>query len=157
MTQPGGAADIRAALTFIVPQDTKPYFESSALTGSEPRVFFKTEQCIVTIHDVRPGAPGFSLDREGVELWGHQTAVEDFYDDRALDAVYDRELESFLRAATGADRVVTFDRTRRSDSPQGAANPDGVRGPADRVHVDYTVASGPQRATDALGEHEFDQ
>ena len=33
----------------------------------------------------------------------------------------------------------------------GAANPDGFRGPATRVHVDYTPKSGPQRAKDSLG------
>ncbi|MEL0022336.1 MAG: CmcJ/NvfI family oxidoreductase, partial [Rickettsiales bacterium] len=39
----------------------------------------------------------------------------------------------------------------------GAANPDGLRGPATRVHVDYTVASGPQRAKDALGEADYER
>jgi hypothetical protein len=50
--------------------------------------------------------------------------------------------------------VVIFDRTRRSDGETGAANRDGLRGPATRVHVDYTVASGPKRAGDALGAAE---
>jgi len=51
-----------------------------------------------------------------------------------------------------SDEVVVFDYTRRSDAAEGAANPDGARGPAARVHVDYTVASGPKRARDALGD-----
>ncbi|MDH3279789.1 MAG: methyltransferase [Gammaproteobacteria bacterium] len=157
MTEAGGAADIQAALSFIVSQDSKPYLESAALTGDVPGVFFETAQHVVTIHDMRPGAPTCSLDREGFELWEHRTAVRDFYDDAELDAVYDAELELLLRGATGAQRVITFDRTRRSDGPAGARNPDGMRGPADRVHADYTVASGPQRAKDALGEREFDQ
>ncbi len=62
-----------------------------------------------------------------------------------------------MKGATGADRVVVFDRTRRSDAPAGAANPDGARGPADRVHVDYTVASGPIRAGDILGRDEVER
>ena len=49
---------------------------------------------------------------------------------------------------------MVFDHTRRSDGPAGARNPDGVRGPASRVHVDYTVKSGPVRARDALGAAE---
>ena len=32
--------ELRADLTFIVPQDTVAYFESSALTGGVPRIFF---------------------------------------------------------------------------------------------------------------------
>jgi hypothetical protein len=44
--------------------------------------------------------------------------------------------------------------TRRSDSGAGATNPDGRRGPASRVHVDYTEQTGPQRVKDLLGEAE---
>ncbi len=149
--------EVRAPLTFIVPQDTKPRFESSALTGGAPNVFFETEDRVVTIRDMRPIADGFTLDRQGFELQRHETAVEDLYDDDEVDRTYDGEIESRLKSATGADRVVVFDRTRRSDSSAGAANRDGLRGPAGRVHVDYTVASGPVRARDALGSEEVDR
>ena len=59
-----------------------------------------------------------------------------------------------MRRKFGASQVVIFDVTRRSDSEAGAQNPDGLRGPATRVHVDYTVKSGPQRVKDILGEDE---
>ena len=151
------ANDVRGALTFIVPQDTKPCFESSALTGGEPRVHFKTETRRVDVRDMRQVADMLSLDREGFLLVRHETAVADLYDDEAIAGVYDRELETLLTEVTGADRVAVFDHTRRSDSSQGAANPDGFRGPASRVHVDYTVDSGPKRAADALGAEEVDR
>ena len=144
--------EVRAPLTFIVPQDSKPYFQSSALTGGQPKVFFETEDRTVTIRDMRPLADGLSLDRQGFELRHHETAVDDLYDDAAIEDVYEPEIEALLKAATGADRVVIFDHTRRSDAVRGAANPDGSRGPASRVHVDYTVASGPVRAADVLGD-----
>ena len=144
-------AGVRAPLTFIVPQDGKPCFHSSALTGGLPKVFFETEDRTVTIRDMRPLADGLSLDRQGFELHHHETAVGDLYDDAAVEDVYEPEIEVLLKAATGADRVVIFDHTRRSDAVRGAANPDGPRGPASRVHVDYTVASGPVRAADVLG------
>ncbi len=161
-SSPVAAADqrepaVRAPLTFIVPQDTKPRFLSSALTGGVPKVFFEVEARTVTIEDMRPEADRLSLDRQGFELRRHQTAVDDLYDDEAVTQVYDREIEALLRQATGADRVVVFDRTRRSDAPSGAANPDGSRGPADRVHVDYTPASGPVRAGDVLGVDEVER
>ena len=151
------ANDVRGALTFIVPQETKPCFESSALTGGEPKVHFETEVHHVDVRDMRQVADLLSLDRQGFLLVRHETAVADLYDDKAIAGVYDRELEALLTALTGADRVAVFDHTRRSDSAEGAANPDGFRGPASRVHVDYTVDSGPKRAADALGADEMDR
>ena len=151
------ANDVRVALTFIVPQETKPYFESAALTGGEPRVHFETETRRVDVHDMRQVSDLLSLDRQGFLLVRHQTAVGDLYDDEAIAGVYDRELEALLTEVTGADRVAVFDHTRRSDNVEGAANPDGFRGPASRVHVDYTIDSGPKRAADALGRDEVDR
>ena len=148
---PRTSAAVSAPLTFITPQDTKPAFESSAVTGGAPRVFFDTERHTVAIHDMRPFAGAFSLDREGFELLHHQT-VADLYDDDEVESVYYPEIEALLRAVTGASRVVIFDATRRSDAGAGARNRDGLRGPASRVHVDYTEKSGPQRVKDLLGE-----
>ena len=148
------SADVRAALTFITPQDSKPVFYSSALTGGAPQVLFETERHDVLIQDMRPLADALSLDREGFELLRHETAVSDLYDDDAIEQVYYPEIEALLRATTGASRVVVFDATRRSDGGGGARNRDGLRGPASRVHVDYTEKSGPQRVRDLLGEAE---
>ncbi len=150
---PRSAGVIRAPLTFITPQDSKPVFESSAITGGAPRIFFATEQHSVAIHDMRPLADAFSLDREGFELRRHATEV-DLYDDETIEQVYYPDIEALLRAVTGASRVVIFDATRRSDAGAGAKNRDGLRGPASRVHVDYTAKSGPQRVVDLLGEDE---
>jgi len=145
---------VEAALTFITPSDTKPSFHSSAVTGGAPRVFFETERHVVPIHDMRPLAGALSLDREGFELLRRPTAVEDLYDDAAVDTDYFAEIELLLKLQLGADRVVIFDATRRSDAGAGAPNRDGSRGPASRVHVDYTAKSGPQRVKDLLGEDE---
>ncbi len=58
-----------------------------------------------------------------------------------------------MRGAVGASRVEVFDVTRRSDARSGAPNRVGLRSPASRVHVDYTVASAP-RVRDVLGATE---
>ncbi len=87
----------------------------------------------------------------------HTTAVEDLYDDDAVDNQYYPEIEALLRQRFDADRVVIFDVTRRSDGGAGAVNRDGLRGPARRVHVDYTAKSGPQRVKDMLGEAEAER
>jgi hypothetical protein len=148
------SADVSAPLTFITPSDTKPVFHSSAYTGGAPRVFFETERHTVVIQDMRPLAGALSLDHEGFELLRHETAVRDLYDDDAIENVYYPEIEVLLRSLTGASRVVIFDATRRSDGGAGASNRDGLRGPATRVHVDYTEKSGPQRVKDLFGEAE---
>lgn len=150
-------AAVAAPLTFITPQDTKPVFHSSAMTGSDPKIFFGIESHTVPIADMRKIEDSLSLDREGFELMKNSTAVDDLYDDAAIETVYAREVEALLKRELGASKVVIFDVTRRSDGGSGAKNPDGLRGPASRVHVDYTVLSGPQRAKDVLGEEEVDR
>lgn len=151
---PAPAGGVRAELTFITPSAKKPVFQSAAYTGGEPKLFFATERHEVTIADVRPLAPSFTLDRQGFEFRRHGSSVADFYDDREIKARYYPEIEALLTRVMGASRVVIFDVTRRSDAGPGAKNPDGTRGPASRVHVDYTEKSGPQRVKDVLGESE---
>ena len=146
--------DIEAPLNFIRPQETKPVFHSAALTGGKQEIFFESEPHTVAILDMRDIADTLSVDREGFELVRHTTAVDDLYDDDAIKSVYEAEIEALLKERFGASKVVVFDVTRRSDGGEGARNPDGMRGPATRVHVDYTVKSGPQRLRDTLGEDE---
>ena len=148
---------IVADLTFTVRQDAKPWFESSRITGGVPRIHFRTEERPVAIHDMRADRDRLSLDATGFELRRHETAVDDLYDDGAAAEAYDREVEDLLKGLTGADIAVVFDRTRRSDAGAGASNPDGMRMPAARVHVDYTDDSGPQRARDVLGGETVDR
>jgi hypothetical protein len=120
-------------------------------------VFFENEEHTVAIGDMREIADKVSIDRQGFELLRHTTAVEDLYDDDAVEKQYNAETEALLRERFKADRVVIFDVTRRSDGGKGAANPDGLRGPARRVHCDYTAKSGPQRTIDILGEAEAER
>ena len=148
---------VEGALSFIVPQDTKPVFHSAALTGGEAKIFFELEDVSVPVADMRPIAENLSVDTQGFELLHHETQVDDLYDDAAVDSTYHAEVEDILRERFDATHVAIFDVTRRSDDTGGARNPDGLRGPATRVHVDYTVASGPQRAKDVLGEAEYER
>ncbi len=148
---------VTANLRYIVRQDTKPYFESSRITGGEPKVFFKTEDLPAVIHDMRDVADALSLDVNGFELRRYRSQVADLYDDALIENQYNAELTAMLKEMTGADSVTIFDHTRRSSAMSGAANPDGRRGPAGRVHADYTVKSGPQRAKDTLGDAEVER
>ncbi|MEQ8355325.1 MAG: CmcJ/NvfI family oxidoreductase [Kiloniellaceae bacterium] len=158
---PQTAADLHAALRFIRPQKEKPVLESAALTGGAPRHLFATQDRVVSIRDLRRDAADASLDREGFVLRQHVTAVSDLYNDATVERAYYPEAAALLQRELGCSgnvtRIVIFDATRRSDSTSGATNQDGSRGPANRVHVDYTTVSGPQRARDILGGAEVDR
>jgi len=108
----------------------------------------------VPVTDMRSLGEATKLEREGFELTRVPTAVHDLNDDTAVEGVYYAEIEALLIERFDATRVAIFDATRRSDGGQGADNPDGKRGPATRVHVDYTPRSGPQRLKDTVGEAE---
>ncbi|MFY0991212.1 CmcJ/NvfI family oxidoreductase [Halomonas sp. C05BenzN] len=143
-------ASVTATLNYLVKRDAKPYVHTEALTGdSEPHYFAEEEAREVTLHDGRPLADGLSLDRQGFELHRQETAVDDLYDDASVETAYYAEVEALIKALTGASRVVIFDHTRRSDAEQR-----DIRGPASRVHNDYTEHSGPERIRDVLGRDE---
>lgn len=151
------STDVVAPLTFMVPQAGKPYFHSQALTGGETAFFFAVEDHPVPVADLRGRAEAFTLDEAGFALRHAPTAVRDLYDDDTVEGAYFAEIEALLKAEFGASQVAVFDATRRSDGGAGAANRDGKRGPASRIHVDYTAQSGPQRARDVLGDAEVDR
>ncbi len=157
LATPPAASHVHAALNFIKPQADKPAFLSSALTGGAPEYFYELEARTVEIADMRAFSDQFSIDREGFELRAHHSAVRDFYDDETIQSLYHAEIEGLLKARFGASRVEIFDATRRSDSGKGASNPDGKRGPAGQLHVDYTDVSGPQRLQDVIGAEEAER
>ena len=148
---------VEAALCFIVPQAEKPVFQSAAYTGGDPKIFFEVEDRTVKITDFRNSPTQPSIEREGFELMVSPTAVGDLNGDDAVTNAYYSEIEALLKKRFGAIRVAIFDATRRSDSGTGAANPDGRRGPAVRLHVDYTQKSGPQRLKDTIGISEAER
>jgi hypothetical protein len=90
-----------------------------------------------------------SLDREGFVLRQAKTAVSDFYDAEEVKRVYYPETERLLKEATGAREVLIFDHTVRNTAPEQQSGR-RVRGPASRVHNDYTEDSAPQRVRDLL-------
>lgn len=140
-------SSVNAKLTFLVKTGQKPYVHTEALTGdTDPHYFAEQQEREVTIHNGRLRSGGFSLDRHGFELHERATEVEDLYDDTVVETRYYTEVEALLQEITGASRVVIFDHTRRTDAEQR-----GIRGPAQRVHNDYTDRSIRERVSDVLG------
>jgi hypothetical protein len=149
-----GAASsyVEANMDFLVPMNERPYHYTFEPPPGEIRTNAVYASHRVPIYDLRPLAPGLSLDREGFTLVDADSAVVDFYDEDALRRVYYPEVERLVADATGADKVVIFDHTVRQRVPGlEDRTKAGPRQPALRVHNDYTVSSGPQRVRDLLG------
>src|SRR5216684_9092992 len=68
----------------------------------------------VRIHDARPVAREFSLDRQAFILTHHDTAMRDFYDEEEVRTKYNAEVEALIKRETGAAKVVVFDHTVRT-------------------------------------------
>lgn len=139
------AAAIEAPLNFLRPMAERPV---SYQFDPPPGVPVRTghyDPHRVTIADARPLAPSLSLDVEGFALLRAPSALHTFDDEATIRAIYYPEVERLIAAATGAERVVTFDHNVRN-AARAARGEAGIRGPVDRTHNDFTVRSGRERA-----------
>ncbi len=143
---------VTAALNFYVDDGTTPInrvTEKGLERGGEYR------QHLLAVRDGRAVRDSLSLEREGFELWGHDTKVKDFFDMDEVERVYNPEVEALIKKATGAKRVVVFDHTVRVENEE-VRGEKGVREPVLFVHNDYTHESGPQRVRDFLPDEADD-
>ena len=145
---------IAATLNYLVDTGEKPVTYSNASGGNKDTGHTgQYEEHTVDIHNGRPGAAGFSLDREGFIFINHGTKVQNFYDEAEVKAVYYPEIEQLVKEVTGASRVVVFDHTLRA-ADDATREEKQVGAPVRRVHNDYTEWSGPQRVRDLLPHDE---
>lgn len=147
---------LTAPLRFIIPQAEKPFFRSAAIAGGTEEFFFETEEQMVAIANLRPIADQVTLDKEGFALLTAPSTIVDFHDDVEVERRYFDEIRDLLARELGAEEVMIFDATRRSDAQRGASNRDGSRKPASMIHVDYTETSGPGRLAGIIGEERLD-
>jgi hypothetical protein len=144
---------VRATLRFIEPMAAKPRSYEYEPPQGVPDTTATFVARGVTIHDMRPVADRFSLERQGVQFVAEPSRVRDFHDEAEIREIYYPEAQRLVAELTGASRVVIFDHTIRrrvADATDRAY--EMPRQPVPRVHVDYTVKSGPQRVRDLLAE-----
>src|SRR5262245_41561147 len=107
----------------------------------------------VTIHNGRPEAARFELERDGFRFVRHDTKVADFFDQEQIRRIYYPEMEALVKAESGAARVVIFDHTlRTADDDERAAQK--IREVVQRAHNDYNEWSGTQRVRDLLPDED---
>lgn len=97
----------------------------------------------VVITDLRTLAEPPCLDVEGFELVHFETSVGDIYDSAEREAVFNPEVEAFVRRHTGAAEVRVFFPFLRGEEAQRRM-PGSITAPAGTVHVDYTHETGPE-------------
>ena len=155
-TASGAAPDtIEATLNYIVDDGTPVFTIVAAPGGSDTRSGGTPDPRRVFIHNGRPHADGFALERNGFRFVRHNTQMADFYDEDEIKRVYYPEMEALIKAESGAKRVVVFDHTlRTADKDMRQAK--GIREVVSRVHNDYTEWSAPQRVRDILPDEAED-
>ncbi|WP_337188061.1 CmcJ/NvfI family oxidoreductase [Phenylobacterium sp.] len=150
---PAPLREVDATLGFTRRSDETLYTYAYDPPVGQPRTNVEPDERQVRIADARPVADTLSLDVEGFALVRHRTAVRDFWDEAQTLALGHPEAAGIVKAATGASRVVVFDHTLRRRLSGTEDRTAGLpRQPAGRVHVDQTLASGPQRIRDLMGD-----
>ena len=151
LSDAGVIETIKAPLNYMLPGEGVAYSYTYEPPPGVPARSGELDPRPVAIENGRRLAT--ALDREGFELRRAPSAVADFYDAEEVKRVYYPEIERLLKAATGAREIVVFDHTLRNTAPEQQSGR-RVRGPAVRVHNDYTEDSAPQRVRDLLPKAE---
>lgn len=147
------ASGVEAQLVFAVRGQEKPYTYAATPPEGIPPTRGEYQNHTVRLENIRPVAGALRLDVEGVAMVHRPSAVRDFWDEAQTLALGHPETAQLVKDVTGAAHVVVFDHTLRRRT-EGAADrtPDVPRQPANRVHIDQTVQSGPQRVRDLMGD-----
>ena len=140
---------IEATLNYIVDDGSKVFTVTAGPGGQDVRSGGTPDPRRIVIHNGRPQAKDFVLDRNGFRFVRHDTKVADFYDESEIRRVYYPEMEALIKAESGASRVVVFDHTLRT-ADDDLREAKKIREVVRRVHNDYTEWSGPQRVRDLL-------
>lgn len=142
-------ATIEAVLNYIVDDGLPVFTIVAAPGGSDTRSGGTPDPHRVIIHNGRPQARDFVLERNGFRFVRHDTKVADFYNEDEIRRVYYPEMEALIKAESGAKRVVVFDHTLRTADDEMRKSKK-IREVVRRVHNDYTEWSAPQRVRDIV-------
>jgi hypothetical protein len=149
MDQAVESGTITASVNYLRDTGVTPYNYTGGPGSTVVESSGTLEPHDVTMHDGRPMADRFILDRDGFHFREHATQVADFYDPDQIASVYYPEMEALIKEETGASRVLVFDHTVRTADDDDRERRK-IREPVLRVHNDYTEWSGPQRVRDLV-------
>lgn len=150
--------DVVAALQYLVPDERLPFNYMYPREDGGEQAHGQFDARPVTVYDARREVGTLSLDRHGVILVPHRTAVatQDFYDKpEKIWQDYYEEVRELVQRATGASKVVVFDHNVRN--PRDMKFRRGVVGYVPYAHNDYTTESAPLRLRDVADEAEAEE
>jgi hypothetical protein len=140
---------VAATVNYITNNGEKLFTQTGGPGSLDVRTGGTPDPHSVTIHNARRHEGQFVFDRDGFVFTGHDTKVQDFFDEDEIRRVYYPEMETLVKAKSGASRVVVFDHTLRT-ADDALREERKIREVVRRVHNDYTEWSGPQRVRDLL-------
>src|ERR1700752_4729364 len=99
----GAAAEaLTATLNYIPDNGEKIFTVTAGPGGTDVRSGGTPDPRQVAMHDGRPEAGRFELERDGFRFVRHDTGVADFFDEEEIRRVYYPEMEALLKAESGA-------------------------------------------------------
>ena len=144
---------VEASLFFTERTAEKPYAYVGEPPAGVPQTRGVRYDRRVRIENARPIAGQLDVDVQGFAIVRHKTAVHDFWDEAQTLALGHPEVAQLVKDVTGAHRVVVFDHTlRRRSGDVADRTPGAGRQPVSRAHVDQTIASGPKRVREIMGD-----
>ncbi|KAL1862048.1 hypothetical protein Plec18170_000872 [Paecilomyces lecythidis] len=165
----GQDASLRVQKSFPVTSSDKPHHVQTILNyykdpgdGSPPSPTYvgkpetynnkPVEATPVTVTDISGHELDYTLDKNGFQIYYHESKEKEFLDDEKIKSEYYPETEQLLKDATGASRVFIFDHTIRR-APKDTRTPDAqLRGPVQRVHIDQSYEASKNRVSHHLPE-----
>src|ERR1700744_3507559 len=89
---------IEATLNYIVDDGSKVFTIVASPGGNDARSGGTPDPRRVVIHNGRPHAKEFALERQGFRFVRHDTQVADFDDEAEIKRVYYPEMEALIKA-----------------------------------------------------------
>lgn len=145
---------VQAKIRYLIPSNEKPvYIASAGGAAAQLNINADFNDKFVDICDARQRQNPAQLESEGFELHSHISGVADFYSLATQQSQYEAELRELVLPITGADEILVFDHTLRSDSAT-IRSQHNTRETASIIHNDYTQASAEKRVRDLLDSDE---
>ncbi len=148
---------MQAEFNFLVSTAEKPRYQASsagrdaAHRVDQPMHLVKAEVQDARLRSDQDAVTEFGMHPSGFDLFSFPSRVSDFSQPDQIKSIYETEIEDFVKATTGAKRVVVFDHTLRASAAE-IRQTKNVREPASLVHNDYTARSGYTCLRENLGE-----
>src|ERR1700733_11049739 len=92
---------IEATLNYIVDDGTKVFTIVATPGSSDTRSGGTPDPHRIIIHNGRPHADDFVLDRNGFRFVRHNTKMSDFYNEDEIRRIYYPEMEALIKAESG--------------------------------------------------------